>query len=104
MLVEIYMGYGDPQDSKVVIANVTHNLTLSPQELIDLSLSIEQLKTIDTTNYGWVINGIEESVFYFKSDEIDPNIMCCDKGGIIDSYSPGYISLNDLVTSILNRI
>jgi len=104
MLVEIYIEYGNPQDSKVVIANVTHNLTLSPQELIDLSLSVGGLGTLDITNYGWVIDGIEESVFYFKSDEIDPNITCCDKGGIIDSDSPGYISLNDLVTSILNRI
>ena len=103
-MIEIFISNGNPQDSTAIKNGVTHDLTLTAQELTDLALGVGELQTEDITNCGWIIGNDEDASFYFKSDTIEPNITCCDKGGIIDSDSPGYTSLNDLVTSILNRI
>lgn len=104
MIIEVFIEQGNPQDSKLIKDGVTHDLTLSTQELTNLILSVAELQAFDNTNCGWVIPNAEAASFYFKNESIDSNITCTDKGGIIDPGSPGYTNLNDLVTSILNRI
>jgi hypothetical protein len=101
-MIEVYITNGDPQNSTAVKDSITHNLTLTAGELTDLLLATNALQTIDITNCGWIIDNTENAIFHFKSNI--SNLTCCDKGGILDSTSPAYTNLNNVIVSILSRI
>ena len=103
-LIEVYISNGLPNESIVVKNGESHPVELTTEELLNLNNSISELQVQDVSNCGWlIINDISAGI-YLKQPDINDDITRYDKGGNIDKNNSAYESLNNLVTSLVNRI